>query len=46
VSFNIPANTPNGTLYVGIAICGDATIEPNEQIFVNLIKNAAEAVIG
>ena len=34
VPFSIPPNTPNGTLSVNISICGDATIEPNEQIFV------------
>lgn len=34
VPFNIPANTPNGTLSVNITICGDNVIEPNEQIFV------------
>src|SRR6185503_8019238 len=33
-TFSIPPNTPNGTLSVNITICGDTTIEPNEQIFV------------
>lgn len=36
VPFSIPPNTPNGTLTVNIRICGDATIEPDEHIFVNL----------
>ena len=36
VPFSIPANTPNGTLSVNIAICGDTTIEPDEHIFVFL----------
>lgn len=34
VPFSIPPNTPNGTLSVNILICSDATIEPDEQIFV------------
>ena len=34
VSFEIPPNTPNGTRYVGIAVCGDTVIEPNQHIFV------------
>ena len=34
VPFSIPPNTPNGTLNVGITICGNTTIEPDEQIFV------------
>lgn len=34
VPFSIPPNTPNGTLSVNIAVCGDTVIEPNEQIFV------------
>src|SRR6266850_5907281 len=33
-AFSIPPNTPNGVLSVNITICGDATVEPNEQIFV------------
>lgn len=36
VPFSIPANTPNGTLSVNIAICGDTAIEPDEHIFVFL----------
>lgn len=36
VPFSIPPNTPNGTLSVNITICGDAVIEPDEQIFVFL----------
>ncbi|HZI84970.1 MAG TPA: Calx-beta domain-containing protein [Casimicrobiaceae bacterium] len=36
VPFSIPPNTPNGTLNVGVTICPDATIEPDEQIFVFL----------
>ena len=35
VPFTIPPNTPNGTLSVNITICGDAAIEPNEQLFVS-----------
>ncbi len=36
VPFSIPPNTPNGTLTVNIRICGDATIEPSEHIFVSM----------
>jgi len=42
VPFSIPPNTPNGTLTVNITICGDAVIEPNEQIFV-FLSNVAGA---
>ena len=43
VPFSIPPNTPNGTLSVNIAICGDAVIEPDEQIFVFLSNVAGGA---
>jgi hypothetical protein len=33
VPFSIPPNTPNGTLSVTIAICGDTTLEPDESSF-------------
>ena len=33
-AFTIPPNTPNGTLSVNMTVCGDATIEPDEQVFV------------
>lgn len=36
VPFTIPPNTPNGTLFVGIQLCADAAIEPDEHIFVSL----------
>ena len=36
VPFSIPPNTPNGTLSVNIRLCGDATIEPDQHIFVSL----------
>ena len=35
VPFSIPPNTPNGTLSVNIAVCGDAAVEPNEHLFVS-----------
>lgn len=35
VPFSIPPNTPNGTLSVNIAICGDTVIERDEQILVS-----------
>jgi hypothetical protein len=38
VPFTIPANTPNGTFFFNVTICGDARIEPDEQIFVALTK--------
>ena len=43
VPFNIPPNQPNGTLSVNITICGDTTIEPDEQIFVSLTGVAGGA---
>jgi hypothetical protein len=43
VPFSIPPNTPNGTLSVNITICGDAVIEPDEQIFVSLTNVAGGA---
>jgi hypothetical protein len=43
VAFTIPPNTPNGTLNVGVTICGDTTIEPDEQIFVTLTGVAGGA---
>jgi len=36
--FNIPANTPNGTFFINVTLCGDAVIEPNEHIFVALTQ--------
>jgi hypothetical protein len=42
VPFSIPANTVNGTFFFSIVLCGDSTIEPNEQIFVSL-SNVAGA---
>ena len=38
VPFTILPNTPNGTLTVNITICGNATIEPDEQIFVSFSR--------
>jgi hypothetical protein len=43
IPFSIPPNTPNGTLSVNITICGDTTIEPDEQIFVFLSNVAGGA---
>ena len=37
VPFTIPANTPNGTLSIGIRICGDTVIEPDEHILVAIV---------
>ncbi|MGZ8901346.1 MAG: hypothetical protein ACXW3Z_14750, partial [Limisphaerales bacterium] len=34
IPFTIAPNTPNGTLSVNVAICGDNTIEADERIFV------------
>jgi hypothetical protein len=36
VPFSIPPNTANGTLTIGIRICGDTVTELNEHIFVFL----------
>ena len=43
VAFSIPPNTPNGTLSVNITICGDTTVEPDEQIAVFLSNVAGGA---
>jgi len=37
-AFTIPANTPNGTFFINVTLCGDALIEPNEHIFVSLTQ--------
>ena len=42
VPFSIPPNTPNGTLSVNVAICGDNTIELDEQV-VAIFSNVAGA---
>ncbi len=46
VPFSIPPNTPNGTLYIGITICGNTTIEPNEHIFVSMTASGAQCLEG
>lgn len=34
VPFNIPPNTPNGTLSINVRVCSNTTPQPNRQIFI------------
>ena len=43
VPFTIPANTPNGTLSIGIRICGNTVIEPDEHILVTIVVTSGAA---
>jgi hypothetical protein len=43
--FSIPPNTPNGTLYVGVTVCGDTAIEQDDKIAV-FLSNVSGAFCG